>query len=344
MAMSKEPSKARTMSMQNQRYISDNEGGIRGREIKVLHANEGRIDVTEGPDGLIMRMTNSNSASRDTTPDSSRAPTPRQLDSAQGSVNGSLSTSAVAPRQTEGVAPTGGNTIQFDDGLTNLSRADDDLTPHIAFVESQRARPSKALRIPGPREFERGEGAIEVDDEGDGQTLGPVHTRDEQFGEGRKGPTRSYSFAQAATNASSVLRMRKLPTMDTVLPHATTALSNAFTMGNTKPLLHRPFSRVKSREPPPMPYLSYQPTIGRNSKFVDLDDEQRDELGGIEYRSLKLLLKILMGKLAEWSSFSLLSNLLGRLHDWLPRALHNFLGSLGSACNWLQRVHQELRR
>jgi Trk-type K+ transport system membrane component len=45
-----------------------------------------------------------------------------------------------------------------------------------------------------------------------------------------------------------------------------------------------------------MPYLSYTPTVGRNSQFVDLTDEQRDELGGIEYRSLKLLGRILLGE------------------------------------------------
>ena len=35
------------------------------------------------------------------------------------------------------------------------------------------------------------------------------------------------------------------------------------------------------------PYLSYQPTIGRNSLFVRKTEEQREELGGIEYRGLE---------------------------------------------------------
>lgn len=43
-----------------------------------------------------------------------------------------------------------------------------------------------------------------------------------------------------------------------------------------------------------MPYLSWTPTVGRNSAFVDLTEEQREELGGIEYRSLKLLAIILV--------------------------------------------------
>lgn len=40
-------------------------------------------------------------------------------------------------------------------------------------------------------------------------------------------------------------------------------------------------------------YLSYTPTVGRNSQFVHLTEEQKEELGGVEYRSTKLLLKIL---------------------------------------------------
>lgn len=41
-------------------------------------------------------------------------------------------------------------------------------------------------------------------------------------------------------------------------------------------------------------YVSFEPTIGGNSVFVDLTDEQKEELGGVEYRALKLLSKILI--------------------------------------------------
>lgn len=41
-------------------------------------------------------------------------------------------------------------------------------------------------------------------------------------------------------------------------------------------------------------YLSWQPTIGRNSTFIGLTKEQKDELGGVEYRAIKLLCKILV--------------------------------------------------
>lgn len=41
-------------------------------------------------------------------------------------------------------------------------------------------------------------------------------------------------------------------------------------------------------------YLSWTPTIGRNSAFVRLTEEQKEELGGVEYRAIKLLTKILL--------------------------------------------------
>lgn len=44
-----------------------------------------------------------------------------------------------------------------------------------------------------------------------------------------------------------------------------------------------------------MPNISSQATQGRNSQFYNLTAEDRDRLGGIEYRTLKLLLKIVTG-------------------------------------------------
>ncbi|CDK25510.1 unnamed protein product [Kuraishia capsulata CBS 1993] len=41
-------------------------------------------------------------------------------------------------------------------------------------------------------------------------------------------------------------------------------------------------------------YLSWNPTLGRNSTFIALTDEQKQELGGVEYCALKLLSKILV--------------------------------------------------
>ncbi|GAA5916529.1 uncharacterized protein JCM6883_005449, partial [Sporobolomyces salmoneus] len=42
-------------------------------------------------------------------------------------------------------------------------------------------------------------------------------------------------------------------------------------------------------------YLTFDATVGRNSRFHHLTAEQQEELGGIEFRALSLLLKIIIG-------------------------------------------------
>lgn len=44
-----------------------------------------------------------------------------------------------------------------------------------------------------------------------------------------------------------------------------------------------------------VPYISFDAVVGRNSNFKDLTEEQMDELGGVEYRALKVLLWIVVG-------------------------------------------------
>lgn len=41
-------------------------------------------------------------------------------------------------------------------------------------------------------------------------------------------------------------------------------------------------------------YLSFKPQVGRNSNFINLSKQQKDELGGVEYRALRLLAVILL--------------------------------------------------
>ncbi|EFW98663.1 potassium ion transporter [Grosmannia clavigera kw1407] len=70
---------------------------------------------------------------------------------------------------------------------------------------------------------------------------------------------------------------------------------NAFPFRFTRrPTLHslrQALTRDKDEDT--APYLSWQPTVGRNSAFIGMSDEQREELGGIEYRSLKTLALVL---------------------------------------------------
>jgi hypothetical protein len=42
----------------------------------------------------------------------------------------------------------------------------------------------------------------------------------------------------------------------------------------------------------PVPYLRFPARVGHNSRFIGLSDDDYQELGGVEYRSLKFLLWI----------------------------------------------------
>ena len=50
-------------------------------------------------------------------------------------------------------------------------------------------------------------------------------------------------------------------------------------------------------------YLSWQPKFGRNSTFVGLTRKQREELGGVEYRAIKLLCGVLVCYYVGWHTF-----------------------------------------
>lgn len=78
-------------------------------------------------------------------------------------------------------------------------------------------------------------------------------------------------------------------------------------------------------------YLSWQPTVGGNSVFVGLNEEQREELGGVEYRALKLLYKILI---AYMVLFHLLSAVM--LVGWAvgTKAHDTFYSEAGTNATW----------
>ncbi|ORY75669.1 cation transport protein-domain-containing protein [Leucosporidium creatinivorum] len=72
----------------------------------------------------------------------------------------------------------------------------------------------------------------------------------------------------------------------------------------------RPSVESEPPQPPPpaksVPYFTFTPTVGRNSKFKGLTTEQQEELGGVEFRALTILLRIVV-------AYSLLLPLLGVL-------------------------------
>ncbi|KAF8253091.1 hypothetical protein K440DRAFT_534569 [Wilcoxina mikolae CBS 423.85] len=293
--MSRLPSRARTASQDPRRAsVGALERGVGGRNIRVLHQDPTPVKSVAVDGGVEPGAADGGeSSSGANSVDQGVEPTSIQQDGIRATPGSGKSSSTMAePIAAEGPPGTRGSNLQFNlpsprDGAGGWGSPANN---HIAFLESQKApQHGKALRIPGPREFEKGDRAREVDDD-DTHTLGRSRTAAEDGVSSP--PVRSYSFADAATNASSFVRLRRLPS---VLPPAQTVLSTAFSPGTAQ---HRKRHRLFPRKPTkeiPMPYLSYHPTMGRNSQFVDLTDEQRDELGGIEYRSLKLLSRILWG-------------------------------------------------
>ena len=81
-----------------------------------------------------------------------------------------------------------------------------------------------------------------------------------------------------------------------------------------------------------LPQISSHATQGRNSNFYNLTTEDRERLGGIEYRSLKLLLKIVVG-------YFLVLHLFGAicLVGWIQHAnpkYRDYLADCGQGNTW----------
>ncbi|KAH7113649.1 putative cation transporter [Dactylonectria estremocensis] len=103
-----------------------------------------------------------------------------------------------------------------------------------------------------------------------------------------------------STSSTSQMRHRRLdgPRLGSArsLERVATVASSMFVFGRE---LRKERSNVSTQRPAhatdDFPQLSRQVTVGRNSNFLNLTSRDREELGGIEYRSLKLLLKIVVG-------------------------------------------------
>jgi len=179
---------------------------------------------------------------------------------------------------------------------------------NIAFLEKQRADKDKGtLYIPGPRDFDRGDVPQELQFDGSNSPVTPrTHAPRGRF-MNRHDPDatklgKSSTFDKAVSSARSTWgkRLQYTKTDRTDKTDGDDADEDPMqTQGIRKRGRRNSFaSFVATRDSSegPLPYLSYQPTIGRNSTFINLTEEQREELGGIEYRSLKTLAVILVSK------------------------------------------------
>lgn len=294
---------ARTQSMEVQK---DPERGVDGREIKVLH-----------PDGKLASKTIDNGhldhpGNGAALGEKSGDP-PGTPDVAIFQRKGIIFADELGPERNKGTEED----IPNSDRLPQSRPTEQ----HIAFVENQR-KAKTALHIPGPRDVERGERPQPINDEED---VGPrdearrrsFQSEQSDFDEMDK--RRSPPEEQNAGDAGPSVGIRSRLTNHLHVPNLRGRKSNlGFGVKNRAQSFQSFVSRTLTQhqnEEDPMPYLSYNTTIGRNSQFVDLTEEQREELGGIEYRSLKTLAWVLLCYNIGWTVFGIVI--------WTPWILHS---------------------
>lgn len=211
---------------------------------------------------------------------------------------------------------------------------------HIRFLENQRnPTDTTALRIPSPREFERGgrpenvrdsiderlqrsitsdpymmngnqKASLDLNPGAEGAAPGHITIDEPRFV--RERGDRATTFPRLSTRQSTQPRDAYEPPG----PGANPRMRRSSTF--------RTLQRSNTaRTMEPAPYLSWEPTIGRNSFFIGLTEEQREELGGIEYRALKTLALVLI---AYFFAFHLLG-----LICLVPWILHTSYGQVVTA-------------
>lgn len=285
-AMRRTRSRARTFTTgRDDHDVNQEEMGVRGRSIVVLrnNADEARGGVQHHevakPEPESTSETDSSHAKEDATP---------SADGTDGDAGSTLGPGSRRP------------------SLRGL-RLPTQLSPehHIAFLERQR-RDKGALRIPSPREYDRG-GMPQVLDE-EGGDLDRTDTRQserrQRFRDSTQGDTAPPPVGQHITiNEPELLRSRSRTTTPPRMDGRRSATEGqdggepstwqrSRARRSTLNTLLRSLTEEKEKQT--LPYLSWNATVGRNSNFVNLTEEQRDELGGIEYRALKTLALVLI--------------------------------------------------
>jgi potassium uptake Trk family protein len=193
---------------------------------------------------------------------------------------------------------------------TNMSR-------HVRILQRQQSDAKKggALRIPGPRDFDAGD-VPEVLQDND-EPIYKVHTRHSAPAQSenlhpvdsqpenphvRRGitineperPTHRDRTSEdnPAPSGFSILERLKSNVVRRKPSGRSLGIGQVHSMARTFNSMTS--ARTRDRVEDPSPYLSWQATTGRNSAFLGLTEHQREELGGIEYRSLKTLAVVLL--------------------------------------------------
>ena len=327
--------------MKGDRDTAAMEHGVNGRTIRVMHDTT-RMGTTGHPatTGDYAEDTGENSNANAIA----RDPDVPNLDDYAITFDKSESESISLSPKHEAPPLKTAPTIKFADQVKRSDGVDSEYLrvpstrepeTHIEFLERQRRLTGGALRIPGPRDADRGVAPETIDE---AHVMSGIRRSDsdvEPLPRGLNGPNEEPESSQspstdsgtsdrssatenrpvtadfgageyssrsehasestrAAVHSLGVLRFRKprLLSGDKVhSEHEKTERTRSRAMSLTRLKSH--FTTDKEHSDP-MPYISFQPTIGRNSAFVDLSESQREELGGIEYRSLKTLAIVLV--------------------------------------------------
>lgn len=353
-----------TISKSKSKYVNDSsrlEDGVNGRHITVIH-NGARSRLAN--DGTYLGPM-STIATDGPAHDGNNDDVQHHVNGAEGENGSAVANGDMVPPKFTLTEPleTRRPEIKFAPMVKRSDGLDDDLTKlpprlsdeeHIAILERQRRNQDddEVLRIPGPRDAERGIlPSTVMRGESDEEASSPVlmhrnrrrsdasvnsmeldpSARSPANGTRNRGDSNAQtdggrdsaeerrgrqSLAQAITiqEPEKPSRLDELSEDAHAVAHVVSALRprrpRGFSNGDDESNLHqttparskrrqkidnfkRAFSRDKEEDP--APYLSWEPTLGRNSAFLGLSEEQREELGGIEYRSLKTLALVLLG-------------------------------------------------
>lgn len=174
----------------------------------------------------------------------------------------------------------------------------------------------KALYIPSPRDRDRGYPIIERDMSAQNDARSEIYYEEEDNSNAKPSVYRSFTapmpvLAGPSRRPSSTGSTHRRPfsSHSHIGPSLNAALSvgrvervasNMFVLGrghsHGRPGLHRgDFSSASVARSADLPFLSREVTMGRNSRFLNLSHEDRDRLGGVEYRALTILLRIVVG-------------------------------------------------
>lgn len=319
-----------------ERDMGEEERGVQGRSIVVMHNTTRPNGMTN--DGLVRKgsghnMEEGKTLTREQTARSSneseRTGRYESSDSAEERANPNQSTHQTQIKFA--------NQVKRSDGLADetlrmpIERSREE---HIAFLQRQRnPDDDTVLRIPGPRDADAGV-APTVLAEGDSidrvfsrpdsrrgsEDVGALNGNDPAYAEPDR--PRNITIAEATRSATAehvvedaraakhlfdIFRMRKprvLRGREVKIHDDSDELHPTRSRIPTFQSIRSALSRDKDEE---IPYLSWQPTVGRNSAFVDLTESQREELGGIEYRSLKTLALTLVFYFWGYQLFGLVS-------------------------------------